>query len=134
MSPHSDGHINRITSQPIVALSPQYCVLSRGANTYEFYIFSFVLIGGRIHDLPHLRRFDFQAHFNNNNGYDKSKVAHHGIQQRSCISCSCCTCVWQFCIVLNGLNNSRGKSNRLIIFLIYIYLHHLYVFIFSFRV
>jgi hypothetical protein len=49
-----------------------------------------------------------QAHLNNNNGYDKIKVA-NGIKQRSYISCSWSgVCVfWQFCKVLKGLSNSR---------------------------
>jgi hypothetical protein len=48
---------------------------------------------------------------NNNNGYDKIKVA-NGIQQRIYISFFWSgVCVfWQFCKVLKGLSNSRGDN------------------------
>ena len=59
---------------------------------------------------------------NNNTGYEKIKVA-NGIQQRRYISCSWSgVCVfWQFCKVLKDLSNSRQKSNKTIIFLIFIH-------------
>jgi hypothetical protein len=41
-----------------------------------------------------------------------------------------CVCVWQFFKELNGLRNSRGKSNKSIIFLInFNYFICIYIFI-----